>query len=242
MPLGFWHELLEFVLPCACAGCGCRVARDAPLCAPCDLSLPRIPRERCSLCQQAPPLPPGARCPACLLVASPLAACLAAAPYTAEVARWVQRFKYPRPGILGLDPAPKALLRLLLAEAAARAPARPALVVPVPLHRSRLRERGFNPAGELARPLARAWGVDFDPLALLRVRSTPSQTGLDRRGRRRNVAGAFRVRARPIPRRVWLVDDVVTTGATLEEAARALRSAGAREVTALCAARTPAPY
>jgi predicted amidophosphoribosyltransferase len=71
------------------------------------------------------------------------------------------------------------------------------------------------------------------------VRDTPSQTGLDRRARARNVAGAFRVRrGARIPPRVWLVDDVVTTGATLAEAARVLRRAGARQVAAICAART----
>jgi ComF family protein len=158
------------------------------------------------------------------------------------VASVVHRFKYPAPGILGLDPAPQALLRRLVAEAAARAPETADLVVPVPLHARRLRERGFNPAALLARPLARARGVPFDALALARVRDTPSQTGLDRRARRRNVAGAFRLRTHALPRRVWLVDDVVTTGATLEAAARELRRGGATSVTALCAARTPSPH
>ncbi|HEX5066782.1 MAG TPA: ComF family protein, partial [Myxococcota bacterium] len=77
--------------------------------------------------------------------------------------------------------------------------------------------------------------------ALTRVRDTPSQTGLGRAGRRANVRGAFRVSARSdLPACVWLVDDVVTTGATLEECARVLRAAGAQRVLALCAARTPA--
>ena len=76
--------------------------------------------------------------------------------------------------------------------------------------------------------------------ALRRVRDTGSQTGRGRAERRRNVRGAFAANGRA-PERIWLVDDVVTTGATLEEAARALRRAGARVVIALCAARTPAP-
>ena len=111
-------------------------------------------------------------------------------------------------------------------------------VVPVPLHPRRLRARGFNPACVLARALARERGIRLDPVALRRVRDTPSQTGLDRRARRRNVRGAFVARSR-VPPRVWLVDDVVTTGSTLGEAARALHRAGARSVVGICAARTP---
>jgi ComF family protein len=151
----------------------------------------------------------------------------------------VHRFKYPRPGLLGLDPGPRAVACALVREAAERAPLPGSLVVPVPLHPARLRRRGFNPAALLARSLARAHGVPVAPRALERVRDTPSQTGLDRRARARNVAGAFRVRSGAwIPAHVWLVDDVVTTGATLHAAARTLRRAGARRIVALCAART----
>ena len=86
--------------------------------------------------------------------------------------------------------------------------------------------------------MAREFEVPFDPVALCRTRDTPSQTGLDRRERRRNVRGAFRARARrQIPERIWLIDDVVTTASTLTEAAIALRAAGARTVIGLFAAR-----
>jgi ComF family protein len=113
-------------------------------------------------------------------------------------------------------------------------------VVAVPQTPRRLRERGFNPAERLARAAARESGARCDPVALRRVRGGASQTGLDRAARRRNVAGAFRARAPgAIPARVWLVDDVVTTGATLLEAARVLRRAGAREIVGVCVARTP---
>lgn len=169
----------------------------------------------------------------------PLAACLAAAPYAGPVEDFVHRFKYPRPGLLGLDPGPRAVASVLVREAAALAPHSAEIVVPVPLHPARLRQRGFNPATLLARSLARAHGLALAPRGLERVRDTASQTGLDRRARALNVAGAFRARrGERIPARVWLVDDVVTTGSTLAEAARALRRAGARRVVALCAART----
>jgi ComF family protein len=176
-------------------------------------------------------------------VRAPLTACVAAAEFAGEVETWIHRFKYPARGIAGLDPAPLAVIRGLTREAALMAPGAPELVVPIPLHPRRLRARGFNPAAVLARSLARELRAPFDPVALWRARDTPSQTGLDRRERRRNVRGAFRARERArLPVCVWLVDDVVTTGSTLSEAARALRRAGARTVVGVCAARTPNPH
>jgi ComF family protein len=210
--------LLDLWLPPACPACG-----GAPgagrICSTCAASLPWAPARLAA--------PPG------------LAALVAAAEFQAPVEGWIRRFKYPRLGLGGLDPAAAALARALALEAAARAPGPPPdLVVPVPLHPRRLRERGFNPAGELARAVAAAARLGLAPCALERVRDTPSQTGLARAARRRNVRGAFRAR-RPVPPRIWLVDDVVTTGSTLSAAARALRRAGARRVVGLCAARTP---
>jgi ComF family protein len=114
------------------------------------------------------------------------------------------------------------------------------VIVPVPLHISRLRWRGFNQALVLAKPLARHWQVPIDPFLLRRVRATASQVGLDESERRRNIAGAFEVSKRSAIRRkrILLVDDVYTTGATLNECARTLRRAGAERVDALVLART----
>jgi ComF family protein len=209
------RELLTLLLPSACAACG--RASAAALCERCARALPALAADE--------PAPP------------PLAAWAAGAPYEGAWAAWLQRFKYPGAGLAGLDPAAAAVAAELARRAARAAPgAPPALVVPVPLHPARLRTRGFNPAARLAAVVARAVRAPLDATALLRLRDTPSQTGLSRKGRRRNVAGAFRA-PRPLPARIWLVDDVATTGSTLAEAARAARCAGAREIIAVCAVR-----
>jgi ComF family protein len=216
-----WRCVLDLFLPRACARCGREVGADAALCAPCRGALPRL----------APGLAPAPP--------APLAAWCAEVAYQGEIVDWIQRFKYPAAGLAGLDARPLALVESLVADAAVRVAAlRPALVVPVPMHPRRRRARGFHPAGVLARSAGRRLGapVAFD--ALVAVRETASQTGLDRAARRRNVRDAFA--ARPgfaAPAAVALVDDVATTGATLAACARALRRAGARRIVAVCAAR-----
>jgi len=237
----FARELVDLLLPPRCAGCGRGLAERSALCARCNGALPRIEPEACPGCQDARAPAPGARCVRCAAAPGPLDACCAAVWFEGAAAGFVRRFKYAAPGLAGLDPAAEAVALLLAREAAARMPGpAPLALVPIPLHPARIRSRGFAPAAVLARALARTLGAPAVG-ALRRVRDTPSQTGLDRPGRRRNVAGAF-APARPLPgATVWLVDDVVTTGATLGEAAGALRAAGAARVAAVCIARTPAP-
>jgi ComF family protein len=115
------------------------------------------------------------------------------------------------------------------------------LVVPVPLHPLRLVARRFNQAAEIARPLARRAGLPYRPDVLIRRRDTPSQGGRSASGRRRNVQAAFAVPSRVWPnlagRRVLLVDDVLTTGATAEACARVLKAAGASAVSLAAVAR-----
>jgi ComF family protein len=216
-----WRGILELLLPGACARCGAAVSRES-VCPRCRLALLRLaPRFE----RSAPP---------------PLESWGAAVSFEGEAAAWLRRFKYPEPGLFGLDPAAEAVAAALIDEAGRRVPGpAPDLIVPVPLHPLRLRQRGFNPAATLAEALGRERGLPVDPTVLARIRNTPSQTRLPRAQRAENVSAAFRARRRAPVERIWLVDDVVTTGSTLREAARALRRAGARRVVAVCAAHTP---
>jgi ComF family protein len=113
------------------------------------------------------------------------------------------------------------------------------IVIPVPLHRTRLRWRGFNQAALLGAALARRLNCSLDVVTLARVRATASQTERDRAQRTRNVRDAFAVRrpSRVAGQRVLLVDDVMTTGATADECARVLRAAGALRIDVLTLAR-----
>jgi ComF family protein len=127
-------------------------------------------------------------------------------------------------------------------QASPRALVLPDLILPVPLHRGRLRQRGYNQALELAKPLARAFGIPLQNALLQRQRATPAQTELDAVTRRRNMHGAFALRAgTQLPVHVAILDDVMTTGATLAECARVMKRAGVQRVDVWALARAPSP-
>jgi ComF family protein len=148
----------------------------------------------------------------------------------------VQKFKYGRKVSLG-----KPLGRLMArgCEEFLRE-CRAELIVPVPLHARRLRWRGFNQSVLLARQVSRACGIPADPFVLLRCRETPPQTQLTEEGRRKNMRGAFVVNPEISikGKSILLIDDVYTSGATVNECSRTLRRGGAREVYVLTLART----
>lgn len=180
------------------------------------------------------PLPAGARrCGACLVQPPPFDAAVAALDYGFPWSGLISRWKYA--GDLSLTPALAALLRARVD------PGEVELVLSMPASPARLRERGFDHAALLARAVDRRARADL----LLRWRDTPHQAGLDRAARQANLRGAFA----PAPgaarllsgRRVALVDDVMTTGATMSALAVLLRRHGAASVQAWCVARTPRP-
>lgn len=218
------------VLPWRCLLCGAPGAQGMDLCAACAKDMPRN-RACCARC--ALPLPLAApMCGQCLRRAPPWDAAWAPFRYGWPLDRLETRFKF------GDDLAAGRVLAALWQ--GEPAPEFPALIVPVPLHRGRLRERGYNQALELARPLAAALKIPLGRDVLLRARDTFAQTELDRLARRRNVRGAFRLHEGAVlPDHVAVLDDVMTTGATLAECTRVLKRAGVRRVDAWALARAP---
>jgi ComF family protein len=232
---GSWLSRLSPLPASRCSVCAAWPAE--PVCGACVQRFGRA-RARCRRC--ALPVPDAvAECGACLREPPPLDACHAAVDYGYPWSGLLTEFKFHgQPGWAGW------FAELLRRQPGVKEAIESCdLVLPLPLARKRLAERGFNQALELARRLAPAAKVQ--PRLLLRLRETPPQAALGRRERLANVHGAFAVEplraAQVRGRRVVLVDDVMTSGASLHAAANALRSAGAGHLTALVVARTEEP-
>jgi competence protein ComFC len=223
-------RLLDAVFPPRCAGCA-RLGTHF-----CDRCAGQVERVRPPWCDSCGATVRGAGagdlCAACRLDPLPLNGVRSAGLLNGPLRRAVHRLKYR-----GRSSAAPALARLMQ-PAVSELGVLPAntVVVPVPLHAARLRERGFNQAEALAAPLAGLLGLPLRA-AMLRVRETPSQVGLPRAARRANLKGAFSANEQLAGFPVLLVDDVVTTGSTLGSAAAACHATGAIGVYAVTLAR-----
>ena len=235
---GFWPRLQRAVLPLHCLLCGADGGTGRDLCLACSGELVRNQPccPRCALPLHAP----AALCGECLQRPPPFDAAFAPFVYAHPLDLLMTRLKFGRSLAAG-----RVLSDLWSASIAAFPPRLPHFFVPVPLHRSRLRERGYNQALELIRPLARALRVPLAESLLSRARATPAQANLDAAARRQNVRGAFEFHAAALggtaPQQVHvaLVDDVMTTGTTLRECARVLRRAGVGRIDVWALARAP---
>lgn len=235
---GLGSAVLDLLYPplSICAACDApleaRLDEPAPLCGACRAAL--VPRPVSGGCPRCGTAAPGSSvaglCRRCRSDASPVAWWRALGPYDGPIRAAVRRLKYQ--GGAWLD---EPLGRAMAAAVRAWAPGPVDAVVPVPLHSWRYRSRGYNQAWLVACVLARELGLPFCPRWLARRRVTRPQVRLDEDARRENVARAFRARARLVrpEASVLLVDDVRTTGATLDACARALRAAGAGRVLAV---------
>ena len=223
---------LDVLFPPVCAGCG-RVG--TLLCAGCASRLLPIAGPICRCCGRSlagQPVQPGSLCSQCVQARPLLAQMRAPLRYAQPTSGLIHRLKYEGAFALG-----RALAAPLIA-GWPEWPTPPDLIVPIPLHPRRRRQRGYNQSELLARPLAEAVGVAFSAGALQRTRHTAPQVGLGPEARAANVQGAFSAAPDEARGRVIvLVDDVLTTGATMTAAAAALLAAGAASVSAYCLAR-----
>lgn len=230
-----WLARLDALLiPPRCLVCDEPGWADHDLCQACAAALPWN-RHACCRCALPLAADDNAPCGRCLRRAPPFERTRAPFTYGFPLDRLLPRLKFH--GDL-------ASARLLAELFVAALPPDwrehgPQALLPVPLHRARLRQRGYDQALELARLIAARTGLPLLASALQRTRATVAQTELGAGARRRNVRGAFVLRAMALPPRVALLDDVMTTGATLGECARVLRAAGCTQVEAWCIARAP---
>jgi ComF family protein len=232
--------LLDLVLPPQCLACGALTGGEGALCASCWQGMSFISAPLCAACGY--PFEVGA-----IGAAGLCGACLARRPV---YARAVLRYDDASRGlVIGFKHADRThgapAFATWMARAGAELVADAGVIPPVPLHRRRLWARRYNQAALLALALGRQAGKPCVADLLLRIRATPSQGRLGRLARARNVRGAFAVHPRRVAplegQRVLLVDDVMTTGATVEAAARALLAAGAAAVDVVTLARVVRP-
>ncbi len=223
--------MLRFLYPAHCLLCGDAGVRGRDICRACFGELPwnRRPCPRC-----AAPLPPDAEdrlCGNCLKSLPAWDEAKSPLTYGYPVDRLIQRFKFDGDLPVG------RLLAELLADYLAAGSERPDCIVPMPLHPARLRERGFNQAVELALPVGKRLKRPVRLDLCARVRATDVQSKLDAAERKKNLRDAFAVKHPVDGKHIAILDDVVTTGTTVESLTRTLKDAGAREVSVWCVAR-----
>ena len=223
------------LLPRICLLCGDRAEDPHNLCTGCIRDLPRI-GDCCRKCALPLSVPGADLCAQCASDPPPFRRALAALRYVPPVDTLIRQLKFE--GNLAVAPTLGRLLALRVAEEGGGSV--PECILPVPLHLRRLRARGFNQALEIARTLSAATGVPVKRHWTKRIRNTPVQSRIQSvRARGRNVRGAFSASGRLARfRRVAIVDDVVTTGATASELARVVLDIGVESVDLWCVART----
>ena len=225
-PTRILGRLAARLLPGSCLLCSADSA-DALLCAGCVADLPRLPDARCPQCGVETTL--GERCGACLKEPPAFVQTIALFRYEFPVDRLIQALKYshqlPLAAWFG-----ECLSYQIVAEAHD-------LLLPLPLHPSRLQTRGFNQSVEIARAIHQRLAIPLNTSSLIRTRATPPQAALPLKERAKNVRGAFECVSDLSGKRILLVDDVMTTGSTLRECARILELHGAAQITLAVTAR-----
>lgn len=231
------RDCLDLFVPPACLLCGRRLpgcGTTASFCPACTGAISPLPAAHCRRCRH--PFPNATSChlcPSCLKRPPDFTTVYAAGRYSGTLKAAIHKMKYRQQ--LGLAKPLGELLALQLA--ADMVGFTPDALLPVPIHRKRLRQRGYNQALEIARPMARLMGVPIEARLLQRTRPTLAQQGLSAQDRRSNLRKAFRVNTTVAGARLLLVDDVMTTGETARACSQALIRNGAQEVRVAVVAR-----
>jgi ComF family protein len=227
---------LDFALPPRCSGCGAVVDEVHSFCPDCWTTIEFLGESGCGTCGLPLEATEADTCGACLARPPRIVRTRAAVAYGDLTRSLAIQLKY------GRKVAIARTMARYMAPLVRSGDQKPVLV-PVPLHRTRLWSRGFNQSVLVARELSRRLGFPSEPMVLRRFKRTPPLKGMSPHQRRRTVAGAFRVvdRAAVAGKTVILIDDVLTTGSTAEACARALQRAGARHVELITWARVVRP-
>jgi len=226
---GFGRFVEQLLAPGVCLGCGCDPGDTSLLCCSCRERIEAVPNP-CQHCGQPNPVN-GIVCPACRLNPPRWQKLIAPLQYCGITRDYLIQLKHTQATHLA-----KALCRHS-ATAFRESRPKPEMLLPVPLHPSRLRERGYNQAREIARIWSRDFDIPIDQRALRRVRATPLQSGLSATQRADNVRQAFDYSAKRDYRHVAVVDDIVTTGSTVTEITRLLHRGGVEFVEIWALAR-----
>jgi len=237
-----WQQRFLRLLPCTCKIC--HKAASALLCSQCMQEL----HYRKDICEQC-----GEALPENLLLKHPLAKnhcgrCISDPPafqrtlfaydYNGPVVQLIQQFKFGETLILS-----RLLADMIVERIKEHDFPLPDALIPVPLHKTRLKQRGFNQSLELARHIGKALDIPLYNSLLIRTRATPKQSGLNRKARERNIRGAFEVQAKKdkaalAGKHLAIIDDVITTGSTSREAAKILKRAGFNRISVIAVAKT----
>lgn len=216
-----------------CLLCKQQTPAQQDFCSLCGPTLPYA-QHACRRCAAALPAsaPTSAICGSCQKNPPAFTRSYALFSYQSPIDKLIQRLKYNKKLYLS-----RTLGQIMAKTMAGLDLQRPDVLLPVPLHRQRLRQRGFNQALELARPVARELGIPLDPWLAIRHKATAPQASLSPKDRYRNVRGAFQVKKDVSGLKIAIIDDVMTTGHTANALAKTLKKAGAREISVWVFAR-----